>query len=211
MLKYLAAGVAASALLASMPAHASLIADGITYTLTEAALTPTEEQLTLNITGINAASDTEKGRAAVQSFALTQPANFSSAAFVSATPVQGFNKQVGGLNSSGCNGSGNFYCFASTTTPPSTPSLAAGSTISFAFDVFAAAGSFIGYTPDLKINWVGSKNNYDLVSKSISAQPVTGVPEPASLTVLGAGLLGLALSGRKKLDAVKSGSAPLAG
>lgn len=196
MLKVFSAGAAVVALMASIPAHATLIADGVTYTLTETALSATEEELTLKITGINGASDTEGGRSGVQSFAFTQPTSFTSAAFVSATPVQGFHlSKGGGLNSSGCNGSGNFYCFYSTITPASTPALAANSTISFVFDVFAAAGSFTNYAPDLKINWVGSKSNYDLVSKSITATPA---PEPASVALLGAGLLGLRLVNRRR-------------
>ena len=64
-------------LVAAVPAQASLIADGITYTLTETVLNSTTDQFTLGISGINGASDTEKGRYGVQSFAFNTPTNFS--------------------------------------------------------------------------------------------------------------------------------------
>ena len=49
--------------------------------------------------------------------------------------------------------------------------------------------------PSFKIDWIGTKNNYDLVSKPI------GVPEPDALSMLGLGLglvgLGLIMRRRK--------------
>ena len=59
---------------------------------------------------------------------------------------------------------------------------------------------FSAYKPDLKIDWVGSKNNYDLVSKQIAStdggtvnQQIgdAPVPEPVSMAVLGVGMAGL--------------------
>src|SRR5262249_2746317 len=56
---------------AGAPAQASpLVADGITYNLFESTLTPTEHQFTLDITGINAAADAERGRYGVNSLAF---------------------------------------------------------------------------------------------------------------------------------------------
>jgi hypothetical protein len=40
----------------------------------------------------------------------------------------------------------------------------ADSTLSFVFDIALSSGSFAGYEPDFKINWVGTQINYDLVS-----------------------------------------------
>ena len=102
----------------------------------------------------------------------------------------------GGLDSSGCNGHGaGFFCFASNTTPPTSPPLAANSSLTYSF---AISGSGLSsWTPDFKINWIGSKNNYDLVSKAIPITPGTSVPEPASLGLLGLGLAGLGLAGRR--------------
>jgi hypothetical protein len=54
-------------------------ADGLTYRLTAIALTSTEDQFTLTITGINGSSDTEMGRCGAQPFAFQQPSKFVSA------------------------------------------------------------------------------------------------------------------------------------
>ena len=84
--------VAGTALMLTMSAaHASLVADGITYTLTETATaSSTTDQFMLGISGINGSLDTEGGRYGVQSFAFTQPTNFSSA-----TAPSGFTYQPG--------------------------------------------------------------------------------------------------------------------
>jgi len=102
----------------------------------------------------------------------------------------------GGLNASGCDGSGSkFFCFSANTTPPKTPALAANSSLSFNF---AISGSGLSsWAPDFKINWIGSKNNYDLVSEAIPITPGTSAPEPASLGLLGLGLAGLGLARRR--------------
>jgi hypothetical protein len=193
-LRSLGFAVVAAAALAAAPAHASLIADGLTYTLTESVLSSLTAQFTLSITGINGASDTEKGRSGVNAIAFTQPSNFLSAVMI--TPPSGYSFINGGLNSSGCNGNGNFFCFDNTSIPP-TPSTAyaADSTLTFVFDVTLSSGSFAGYAPDLKIDWVGSKNNYDLVSKTITPTPA---PEPASLAVLGVGMAGLGVIRKRR-------------
>jgi hypothetical protein len=185
----MAGGVALALLLATTSAQAALIADGITYTLSETdgpnALT---DRFTLVITGINGAADTKKGRSGVNAIALTKPVDFTTAAMV--TPPTGFNFVVGGLNSTGCNGSGNFYCFDNTSIPPTpTTAFPADDTLTFVFDVTTAKGEFAGYTPDFKIDWVGSKNNYDLVSLPLAIDPPTTVPEPATLGLLGSMLL----------------------
>ena len=180
------AAIAGVFLVAAVPAQASLIANGITYTLTETALNATTDQFTLGISGINGASDTEQGRYGVQSFAFNTPTNFSSAV----API-GFTYVAGGLNSSGCNNSqANFFCFAANTTPTG-PALAANSTLSFVFDLTLSSGSFTGYVPDFKINWVGTKNNYNLVSLPLDPTNNVPVPEPSTMALVATGLLGL--------------------
>jgi hypothetical protein len=166
--------------LAAAPARADLIADGITYQLQGiSGLNTTNAFFNLHITGINAAADTEKGRFGVESFTFNSPANF-----LSAIGPAGFSFVNGGLNSSGCNGSGNFFCFDGPT--PGGPALPANSTLDFAFSVTLSSGNFLTYSPDFKINWVGTKNNYDLVSLPITV----GVPSP----IVGAGLPGMLLA-----------------
>jgi hypothetical protein len=99
-----------------------------------------------------------------------------------------------------CDGHGGFFCFKATPAPPTSPALAVNSTFDIVFDVTLSSGTFAGYVPDLKIDWVGSQNNYDLVSKAIT--PV--VPAP----LIGHGLLvllsvGGVLFGGKLLESLK--------
>jgi hypothetical protein len=177
--------IAVGAFFFATPVSATtLVADGISYSLTETAINATTDQFTLGISGINGASDTEKGRYGVQSFAFGTPTNFSSAIAPS-----GFTYQAGGLNANGCDGSGAFFCF-SANTKPLAPALAAGSTLTFVFDVILSSGTFSNYDPGFKINWDGTKNNYDLVSLPLDPT-LTATPLPGTVALFGGGLLGL--------------------
>jgi hypothetical protein len=202
-----AAALLLPALLASTAANA-LVAQGITYTLTEAdtasALT---DRFTLTITGINGAADTEKGREVVNAIAFNQPTGFTSAVMIQ--PASGFTEVTGGLASTGCDGTGNFFCFDNTAVAnaagnPGLPVLGANSSLTFVFDVTTATGNFTGYSPSFKIDWRGTANNYDLVSLPIGITTVIVPPpppppppppgtvmEPGSLPLLGAGLIGM--------------------
>ena len=193
--RHLWLAAATSGLLAlAAPAHASLIADGITYTLDYTILTPTTAQFTLDISGINGPSDTEGGRYGVESFALTLPVGLTGE-----TAPSGFTSGPGGLNSKGCDGTGNFFCFSADATPAG-PALAANSTLSFVFDLTISGGNFAGYDPDFKIDWVGNKNGtYDLVSETLTPiDPPASVPEPGTLTLFAGGLFGLASVFRRR-------------
>jgi hypothetical protein len=182
--------------LAAMTTPASadvLVADGITYDLTLNSIT--DAGLTGNFTpaisGINTASDTEGGRTNINAFAFTDPA---VGTIVSGTS-SGFTWQTGGLNSSGCDGSGNFFCFANTGYDPGSP---IPSSLSLMFSITSdTVGSFASYTPDFKIDWLGSQNNYDLVSLPIPVN--TGaVPEPATWAMMLLGYAGIGLMIRRR-------------
>jgi len=187
--KFLAFALSVAACIATTPAQSSLIADGITYTLIfQTTANPNIDSFELMITGINGPSDTELGRFGVQSFAFNPPTGF-----VSAGAPAGFTEMPGGLDSGGCNGSGNFFCFSANATPTAPP-LAANSGLNFFFTITTSTTFPTGYNPDFKINWDGTKNNYDLVSLALTPTPgittQTQVPEPATLLLFGIGLLG---------------------
>lgn len=175
--------------LASTPAAAGvLVADGITYNLilnstTNGGLTG---NFTLGISGINTGSDTEGGRTGINAIAFNDPTVGNA---VSGT-LSGFTFQTGGLNSSGCNGNGDFFCFANTGASFGSP---LPSSLSLNFSVTSnTVGSWANWgTPDFKIDWVGSKNNYDLVSQPISIN--APLPEPATWGMMLLGFAGMGM------------------
>ena len=166
--------------------HANSITDfGVTYSLTSTPLNGLTDEFTLTITGINGTLDTENGRAGFSAVAFNQPANYKNNSATTTAP--GFTEEDGGLSSGGsggCNGSGNFFCFQSSTV--SGPVLAPNSTLTFVFDVTLNSGTFAGYDPDFKIEWFGTKvGGYDHVSELLA--PTDPVPGP----IVGAGLPGV--------------------
>lgn len=189
---WLAAISGVLAIFAGAPASASLIADGVTYTLFETSLSPTEDQFTLEISGINGPTDTEGSRYGVNSLAFTEPAPGS----VVTGSMTGFAFMTGGLNAMGCDGTGNFYCFKANT-KPTAPALPANSDLTFTFDLTVAqAGEFANYNPDFKIQWLGgAPGKYDLVSQTLTP---TVVPLPAALPLFLSGILGLGFMRRRK-------------
>jgi len=194
---HIAAISGAVAICACGPSWASLVADGVTYTLLESTISPTEDQFTLEISGINAPvvgtqGDTEGGRYGVGSLAFGQPNPPKS---VLSGTLSGFTFMTGGLNAMGCDGTGNFYCFKANN-KPTAPALPANSELTFTFDVtVATAGDFANYDPAFKIGWLGTNKNYDLVSQTLTPTPV---PLPAALPLLLVGIAGLSVMRRRK-------------
>ena len=186
------------ALSTGAPSWAALIADGVTYTLFETTLGPTEDLFTLDITGINGPSDTEGSRYGVNSLALSEPIPGS----VVSGSMSGFTFMTGGLNAMGCDGKGNFYCFKANTAPTA-PALAANSELILSFDVTVAqAGDFANYNPDFKIQWLGGKSGkYDLVSQTLTPTPV---PLPAALPLFLGGLTAFGFVGRPRRARVRA-------
>jgi len=174
---------AALAAIASPSRATPLVDEGITYTLQIlSGANTTTANFNLHIAGINGLTDLEKGRYGVESFAFNPPDHF-----LSASGPAGYIFQSGGLNSGGCNGHGNFFCFNGP--DPTHVVLAANSVLDLAFTVTLSSGNFLNYTPDFKINWVGTKRNYDLVSAEIIPEMVETRSVPGPL--VGAGLPGL--------------------
>jgi len=205
-LTHLAAAAMAACLVVSAPASAAvLIADGITYELDLLSVVGNTGNFALAISGVNTASDTEKGRTGINAFAFNDPAVGTA---VSGTST-GFTFQAGGLNSSGCDGSGNFFCFKNTSAVFQQPLASAGTLL---FSVTSdTIGSWTGWTPSFKIDWTGNKNNYDLVSKPIPLNNCIGgncptptpfidgaVPEPATWAMMLVGFAAIGAGMRRK-------------
>ena len=201
MKKLMRLALASSSLFAFVCPAGAATFNGLEYTLTGQYTDASHSAATFNlsITGINGANDTEGGRYGLNAFAFSLPQGFSTAS------APGFTLEIGGLNSSGCNGAGNFFCFNANAPKPST-TLAANSSLEFEFSVALLAGyNFDNYDSHFKVDWLGSLNNYNLISQQLSISggvidpQISTVPVPPAIVLFASGLAGLgALSWRKR-------------
>jgi hypothetical protein len=201
--------------------------EGLTYTLeAQATANPLTEQFALLITGQNSASDTVGGRTGIDAFAfnlVNNKTNSPATGVVVGALIDGaltinpsnWVFKNGGLNSTGCNSTGNFFCFDNTaidqnSNPQIIPTTPLGTTqIVIGFEATLLPGdSWADYSTALKINWVGTANNYSLVSEDIPVNmtcpncvinpTVVDASEPYSIALLGFGLLGTLAAVRRK-------------
>ena len=152
--------------------------EGLTYTLTGDLATGS---FNLSIEGSNVAGvDPRGGRTVREDRSFNPPTGYTGASLGGLAAIDG------GLNSSGCNGTGNFFCF------DGVHEAVNGSTMSLDFTI--TASSFEGYVPHLKVDWNGSENNYNLVSTNM----VAAVPEPETYAMLLAGLGAMGFLARRR-------------
>lgn len=174
---------AALLVLSSTSASAqSLTVEDVTYNLSRSFVSLASGQETWSLT-LDILNNSTDGRTAVTSLAFNQPSGFVSAS------LPGWTTFSGGLNASGCNGTGNFYCFSGYA--------AAAPQMSFTFTLTTAAGSLDAYAPDFKIDWLGSQRNYDLVSQPLTAVNVVPEPQTYALMLAGLGAIGMMLRRRR--------------
>jgi hypothetical protein len=101
-----------------------------------------------------------------------------------------WNIMPGGINAGGCDGHGSGFVCAAANSLPFAASVPGG-TYSWVFDITTTGLFTMTDEASIKARYTnGRGNNVDaLVSENITLHPNSAVPEPASLLLLGSGLL----------------------